>query len=415
MPREFHQPNAQKLHEFLQKYPRRHGSLAAALAWLAGLRRAEIEALTWEQIDLENAVLSAAGRTVPLDAELAGMLALSRRESGRMLVSARSGEPYRTQELSRILRRTLDAAEQQGVTFADLRLDFIRRQLTEHDLSYVLRVSGLTLAAYRGTVAPLFGAPAAPEEPEAGGETDEYLLWRILQTRRGTDAGLALWLAWYPRLSAREIAALTWDAVDLRAGVIRLPDREVPLTKAVSGVLAEARARHGEGAYVIASPSGAPVSAQRLSVMLRELLIRGGIEHKTLRTLLADASRRQDEERLLALARRRGSVTLRAAADELGAPKNSALVHLRALCARGALVHISSGYYPAGQAVPPEEQERLVLDYVRTMERVYLSDIARLLHLESRAARTVLARMVREGKLQLDRGRKHYLLPVSGQ
>ena len=171
MPREFHQPNAQKLHEFLQKYPRRHGSLAAALAWLAGLRHAEIETLTWEQIDLENAVLSAAGRTVPLDAELSGILALSRRESGRVLVSARSGEPYRTQELSRILRRTLDAAEQQGVTFADLRLDFIRRQLTEHDLSCVLRISGLTLAAYRGTVAPFFGAPAAPEEPEAGGET----------------------------------------------------------------------------------------------------------------------------------------------------------------------------------------------------------------------------------------------------
>ena len=386
MPREFHQPNAQKLREILQKYPRRHGSLAAALAWLAGLRRAEIEALTWEQIDLENAVLSATGREVPLDAALAGMLALSRRESGRVLVSARSGEPYRTQELSRVLRRTLDAAEQQGVTFADLRLDFIRRQLLEHDLSYVLRVSGLTLAAYRGTIAPL-----------------------------GTDAGLALWLAWYPRLSAREIAALTWDAVDLRAGVIRLPEREVSLTKAVSGVLAEARARRGEWAYVITSPTGAPVSAQRLSVMLRELLIRGGIEHKTLRTLLADASRRQDEERLLALARRRGSVTLRAAAEELNIPKNTALAHLRALCAHGALVHISSGYYPAGQAVPPEEQERLVLDYVRTMERVYLSDIARLLRLEPRAARTVLARMVREGKLQLDRGRKHYLLPVDGQ
>ena len=411
MPREFHQPNAQKLREILQKYPRRHGSLAAALAWLAGLRRAEIEALTWEQIDLENAVLSATGREVPLDAALAGMLALSRRESGRVLVSARSGEPYRTQELSRVLRRTLDAAEQQGVTFADLRLDFIRRELLEHDLSYVLRVSGLTLAAYRGTIVPLFGAPNAPGETDADGGTDEYLLWRILQAQRGTDAGLALWLAWYPRLSAREIAALTWDAVDLRAGVIRLPEREVSLTKAVSGVLAEARARRGEWAYVITSPTG----AQRLSVMLRELLIRGGIEHKTLRTLLADASRRQDEERLLALARRRGSVTLRVAAEELNIPKNTALTHLRALCARGALVHISSGYYPAGQAVPPGDQERLVLDYVRTMERVYLSDIARLLRLEPRAARTVLARMVREGKLQLDRGRKHYLLPVDGQ
>ena len=193
MPREFHQPNAQKLREILQKYPRRHGSLAAALAWLAGLRRAEIEVLTWEQIDLENAVLSATGREVPLDAALAGMLALSRRESGRVLVSARSGEPYRTQELSRVLRRTLDAAEQQGVTFADLRLDFIRRQLLEHDLPYVLRVSGLTLAAYRGTIAPLFGAPDAPGETDADGGTDEYLLWRILQAQRGTRGWRCGW------------------------------------------------------------------------------------------------------------------------------------------------------------------------------------------------------------------------------
>lgn len=40
---------------------------------------------------------------------------------------------------------------------------------------------------------------------------------------------------------AREIAALTWDQVDFEAGVIRLEQREEPLTNAVRRLLWEER------------------------------------------------------------------------------------------------------------------------------------------------------------------------------
>ena len=59
--------------------------------------------------------------------------------------------------------------------------------------------------------------------------------------------GLGLWATLRRKQPAlprpgKDLAALTWDQVDLDAGVLRLPGQEVPLTNAVRRLLERARA-----------------------------------------------------------------------------------------------------------------------------------------------------------------------------
>ena len=58
---------------------------------------------------------------------------------------------------------------------------------------------------------------------------DETTLKQILDDLRGTVAEVTLRLIWQAGLSADEVQALAWSAVDLSAAELRLPDRMVPL------------------------------------------------------------------------------------------------------------------------------------------------------------------------------------------
>ena len=59
--------------------------------------------------------------------------------------------------------------------------------------------------------------------------------------------GLALWMSWQMGVQGKDLAALTWDQVDLEAGVLRLPEGDVPLTNAVRRLLEKARQARAPG------------------------------------------------------------------------------------------------------------------------------------------------------------------------
>ena len=414
MVNEFHQPNEEALKKCLQGHSNDANGVTVRLAWLAGLTRGEIYELTWEQVDYEKRLLHLPDRDVPLCDDLAQSLKKwSNFSDGKLpyvMVSRRQKKHIMLQALTRLVKDVMEEIEQPEVGLLDLRYDFMRRELLTHDWPYVLRITGFSVTTYRNKIAGMFETASAPGS-SVDKETEEYLLWKILQSNKDTPEGIALWLSWQMDLISREIVELTWDQVDFEANELHLPTRTLPMTNAVSGILHSEHAKRtpDDDPHVILTPkSRKPVDVARISAMVRTLLVRGGIETKSISVLRANANMRRDKQELLAFVREAGCVTIKSTMARFGYTESAAHNRLHALVEDGALTHVSSGYYPSDEIVPPEQHEQAVLDYLDREGVAYCADVAELLHIGKRPAAKLLTALVREGKLTLEKGSKQY-------
>ena len=390
------------------------------LAWRAGLTRKEICALTWDGVDLDGKLLRLSDREVPLEPETAEILRAWRERVSRLgpyvAVSERFRRRLTSESIPNMARKALDSAGQTAVRLIDLRYDFIRRQFETHDWPYVLRVAGISLTTYRNTMAGLFPEKTAgetrPRERENAAD-EEFALWRVMQAERASPAGVALWLSTRLGLQSEEICALTWDQVDFKAGLLRLPNREIDLTVTVRHVLEEVHAlrRPGDGEHVVLTPrSRVPMDAGRLTTVVRAALIRGGIEDKTLRDFRRDSAWEAERETLLERARAENGITRREAEALLGMSEGRAYARLSRLEAEGALVRVGGRYYPAGTAPPPEGREEAVLRYLSEHGPSPRREVEAHLRVGRHKATALLKHMAEAGDIELVPGSWRYAL-----
>ncbi|MEY8259364.1 hypothetical protein AALA80_03370 [Oscillospiraceae bacterium 50-60] len=411
----FTRPDRAAMERILAQEPAGPGGVILRLAWLAGLTRDEIAQLRWEQVSFLDSRLELPDRMVPLAPELRSYLwrryERHAEESPFAAASSRDGRPLRPESISRLARTALDRGGQTGVRLMDLRHDWIIRQLETQDWPAVARISGVEVAALQAR----FAAFVPEKKPAARAETaqvDEFKLWKVLQAERDTPAGLALWLTWQLGLQAVEIISLTWDQVDFAENVLRLPDREVSLTNAAHRLLLDTRRRQADcGPHVLlTAQSRRPLDLPRLSRITRAALIRGGMEHVSLRDLRRDETREDEDAKILDLAARRGPVSRGEIMTLLGLSKTAVYGRLRRLTDLGRLVRVGGKYYLPGTVVPPEEQPAAVVGYLEQAGFAYRQDICGLLRIEPRQCTLLLKRMVAAGALAQD-GQKYFLPP----
>lgn len=392
-------------------------ALVLRLAWLEGLTREEIAALTWDQVSFMDDRLELPDRMVPLEKEVRSFLwklreaREAREEPGdpHVLLSARERKPMRLESVSRIARLALDRSGLEGVRLLDLRYDWIIRCLDRMDWPEAARISGVEVATLQVRFSASAPARKAPKPPPA--QVDEFKLWKVLQAERETAAGLAMWLGWQLGLQAQEMIALTWEQVDFQESVLHLPDRDVPMTSAVRRILEEEHGRRSpeEDPHVLLTEqSRRPLDLPRLSRLTRAALIRGGLERASLRDLRRDDSRDEEEERILQRTVERGFISRGDVSELLGLSKTATYARLRRLTERGKLVRVGSKYYIPGTVVPPEKHREAILEYLAEAGFAYRQDIVDLLHIQPKQCTLVLHRMVEEGTL-VQLGQKYYL------
>ena len=387
--------------------------LILRLAWLQGLTREEIVALKWAQVDFQAGSLFLPDRTVPLDDDAAACLS-ARYESGGNLTphvtaSEKFRRPLRPESVSRIARTVLDEGGLAGVQLKDLRRDFFLRQLEAHDWPYAVRVSGLSVTTYQACFAG--NRAGKKHSSRRGGTFDEFRLWQILQKEDDSAAGLALWMSWQMGVPGKDLAALTWDQVDLDAGVLRLPGQEVTLTNAVRRLLERARAarRPEDDPHVLLSPrSRGPMDLARLSRLVQTALIRGGLENVTLRDIRAAGGQREDDQTLLEWTRVHGSITRRDVMALLNLSDTAAYLRLHRLAGRRELEQVGKKYYLPGTVVPEEKQWEVISAYLQEAGFAYCQDVAELLHVGKCKTAGILRRMVKDGRL-LQFEKRYYL------
>lgn len=409
----FNRPDEAAMLRILERHPHSPEGAILRLAWLEGLSRSEITELRWDQVDFEGKAIQLPDRTVPLEPSTEACLRerhvrCALRDS-HVVISERSKKPMPPESVSRLSRLALDS-EGQKVNLMDLRHDFVIRQLQTHDWPYVARVSGMAVSTLRGSFSQYFQErpSAAPELPP----DSEYLLWRIVQQEGGSVVGLALWMGWKLQMQPGEILNLTWSQVDLDRGLLRLPDREIPMGSRLSRLLGDVCGHRKDPAQdrVLLTPgTGKPMDLARLSTVIRTALIRGGLEQLSLGDLSRLSRRGSQRQTVLDRLSAVGSLTREEVMDLLGVSKSAALKLLNQLRQDGAVIRIGGCYYPAGAVVLPEDQSAAVTAYLAAHGTAVRKELAELLNLPPAQCTALLRRMADRGELLLTG--KRYALP----
>ena len=409
----FNRPDEAAMLRILERHPHSPEGAILRLAWLEGLSRSEITELRWDQVDFEGKAIQLPDRAVPLEPSTEACLrerhVRCALRDPHVVISERSKKPMPPESISRLSRLALDS-EGQKVNLMDLRHDFVIRQLQTHDWPYVARVSGMAVSTLRGSFSQYFQErqSAAPELPP----DSEYLLWRIVQQEGGSVVGLALWMGWKLQMQPGEILNLTWSQVDLDRGLLRLPDREIPMGSRLSRLLGDVcdhRKDPAQDRVLLTPGTGKPMDLARLSTVIRTALIRGGLEQLSLGDLSRLSRRGSQRQTVLARLSAVGSLTREEVMDLLGISKSAALKLLNQLRQDGAVVRIGGCYSPAGAVVLPEDQSAAVTAYLAAHGTAVRKELAELLNLPPAQCTALLRRMADRGELLLTG--KRYALP----
>lgn len=395
------------------------------LAWRLGLSREEIYTLKWADVSFEERQVSLPDRCIPLDEESYSRLYNRWDEKGRRgeyVAENDRGNGVRVHRnhIPRCVRAALDDGGLSDVTMVDLRQDFVLRQLQQYPWPYVVRVSGITAGTLRQKYPQYVQERIAPsrgnhEEYNAVSQVEYAQLWSVIQAEGASLEGVALRLSWQMGFCPPDIVALTWEQVDFENDVIRLNGEEIPMPSDLEELLFQVRAtrRPDDDPHVLLSVKARkPVAVDRLSVLLRTALIRGGMENMTLADLLQKQREEKDDSAILDVVEKTGSITTNKVMSLFQLTKNQAYNRLRRLTEQKKLIRVGTRYYLPGTVVPPEEHYKVICKYLEEAGVAYRQDITRLLRLEGRQCEWILAQFVQEGKLA-KRGQQ-YMLPVEG-
>ena len=362
------------------------------LARQAGLRRREIQTLTWGQVDLVEWKLCLPDRTVPIELDLAMHLlplAEGKAPGDSVAASRRSGEALTAQTISHLSRAALTAAGEAEVCLADLRNAYAAERLNAgEDWQSVSRLTGMSAAALRA----LGGGVTTRSRRAAPPAVKSAAIEELIRTEGTSPAGIAIALAWRRGLGLEEIAALRWSGVEEIA-----PDADT------RQLLASLRPE-GDG-FVLSTRTGKPYDLSRLSRLVRAALVRHGLDDVTLRDLRHLRGTEDVEAVLLHLAADREGVSLREAQETLGGADTALRRSFKRLTDQGELVRVGLRYYLPAAVVPPQEQEAAVLDHLRREGFAYRQDIARLLRISPAQCRGVLGRLTAAGKIRQENQR----------
>ena len=149
----------------------------------------------------------------------------------------------------------------------------------------------------------------------------------------------------------------------------------------------------------------------RLSVVSRTAMIRGGLEGLSLRSLSAWANAKRTDEILIQGAEERGYLVRDTAAELLNVTPRTAWEYLTRLNREGQLTKVGIRYYPAGSAIPIENQAGVLQAYLTEHGIAGRQALAKQLGIPPHQATHILQGMVARGELELVG--KRYRLPES--
>lgn len=249
---------------------------------------------------------------------------------------------------------------------------------------------------------------------QGGGDETEYILWRIVQQEGSPQRALPSGCAGNWPCSRGKLSISVGLRQILPYGVLHLPNRDVPMGNRMRRLLKETWERQKDlptDKVFVAPTTGNPMDQSRLSVVSRTAMIRGGLEGFSLRSLSAWANAKRLDDILIRGAEEHGYLVRDTAAELLNVTPRTAWEYLTRLNQEGQLTKVGIRYYPAGSAIPIENQAGVLQAYLTEHGIAGRQALAKQLGIPPHQATHILQGMVARGELELVG--KRYRLPES--
>lgn len=380
------------------------------LALWAGLMRKELVALQWSDVHPDH--LEVEGRQVPLTPALADYFThCPGQRHAHVVVSSRNQTALSPQSASHMARQALNNAGESAVRLADLRSEYIITSLQTQPWEAVCRDCGLDYTTLRQN----FGAYLPEkisllEQPKQATTLDPAQIQAILDQHTDPSITLAMALAWHMGITLQEMLPLTWQALDLDAGTLTLARGTVPLAPWVRDYLYSIPTQPPQRRLLVGPKSGNPLLPERVSRLVRQVMLRHGIHHVTLRDLVADYHQRQNgSEQILAYLQHQQKATTAQLVQALGLEQGSVYKQLLRLCQQGQVVKVGALYYLPQTVVPPAQHRPTIEAHLALYGRLYRKDAVELLGITPNQASVLLKKWVGEGWLAQEK--QSYVAP----
>lgn len=404
------------MNQLLWKHKDDLAGVIIRLAWRAGLKREEIHALKWEQVDYLNSTIMLSDRTIPINEDTktslqlwCGVLDKKGVISEYVVVSPRTKERLNPTHITNTAQRAMRKAGMQNLRLEDLRCDYIMQMRETHGDIYALRVSGMSVQTYSNLVGVSITDLA---DTSADDENVTQRIWELLQRNRSGVIGIALWLSQEMFLNNKEIIALTWDDFDLSRGTVRVGDQTRYILKEIITMLKTERdgRTDADDPHVILSPyTNAPMSEASFSAMLRDVLVKSGLGNVYIGEIRGNDRKSRELAQMRKFADEKGLITSRDAVRSLGIRKRVVYDRLHQLEESGELVRSGIGYVPTDRYIPPERWPDAILERVERDGYITMAITADLLHIARNQARLLLLDMVEHGRLEAVKNNRRFV------
>lgn len=374
------------------------------LALWAGLMRKELVALQWA--DIHHDYIEVAQRQIPLSPQLADYLThATGKQYPHVVTSSRNHAPLSAQSASHMVRLSLDTEGQTAVRLADLRSEYIITALQTAPWEAVCQASGMGYTALRENFAAYLPQKISlVTQPKEITTLDPQQIQTILDQHTDTAIVLAMSFAWHMGITLQEMHPLTWSAVDLDAGTLTLERGVLPLAPWVHTYINSMPVQDPAVRILVGPKSGNPLLPERVSRLVRQLMLKNGINHVTLRDLVADYHQRQNGgTAIVSYLQGHEKATTAELAQALDLPSTAVYKHLKRLMQQKQVVQVGALYYLPSCVVPPEEHQGVITAHLTQFGRLYRKDVVDLLGVTPNQASILLQKWVRQGWLAQDK------------
>ena len=351
--KELARPNEEAMLRLFAKYVNRVEEVILRLAWQAGLTRQEILDLKWEEIDWEKNMIRLPRRSIPMVDALRRCL-----DSRRVLIAddqQACASPYvivtdslhkhpTKVHLSRLVAAALEEEEVlRDIRLDNLRNDFIIRILQEHPTTYAMEVAGLNRVSINATFVDYLPDEGTKEKAQRKyyEPIDEQRLQALIRAEGCSEVAITLQLSWELGLSLPEIISLTWKQIDFAEKVLRLAGNMYSLSDTLIEMLQKSFScsNPSEDTHILLTPrSKQPFDKDRLSKVVRNALVRGGLGDLGLSRLSHISQKKARIEKVYSYIKEYGFINRRQAAALWDISVMVAHRYLQEMVAQGLLV-----------------------------------------------------------------------------
>ena len=415
--KEFQRPDEAALLRILQRNEGTISEMILRFAWTMGLSMDEMNALKWEEVSFEESQINLPDRSVPMDEDMKKCLQhrysnpRCKRCEYVMTTDTRWTHMHPVY-ISKYAHQALEEeATLRGITLKDLRTDYVIRLLEQYDWPYAARLSGMAISSLYSNYSQYMKLKKETA-PAKESVADDYTIWNLMQAEGASPVGLALWMSREMGVTLTEIATLTWEQVDMEEKLLHLEKRDVPMGTRLERLLKQVKEKRDvdSDSHVLLTPHAkGPYDPRRLGVVVKQALIRAGMEGVSAADLICDNNQKKQDTPILDLASKNGGITRNDAVEQLGMTKAQANGSLVRLVEQGKLVRVGLKYFRPGMVVPPEKQYDVICAYLTQKGRASRQELAMALQLEPRSCGWILNRFVEKGLLT--RTDKTYSLP----